>query len=81
MGGDPRSGSTEAPGPRVLALLEGQPGLTLDEVCAALGRGGAEPGVDLAVSLSSRDQRQIPRTRPTRLAQLERFSHVSPFAR
>ena len=43
MGGDRRSGSTEAHGPRILALLEGQPDLTLDEICAALGPAGAAP--------------------------------------
>ncbi len=40
MGGDCRSGSTEAHGPRILALLEGQPDLTLDEICAALRPAG-----------------------------------------
>ena len=43
MGGDRRSGATEAYGPRILALLEAQPDLTLDELCAALGPAGAVP--------------------------------------
>ena len=43
MGGDRRSGATEAYGPRILALLEAQPDLTLDEICAALGPAGAAP--------------------------------------
>ena len=43
MGGDRRSGATEAHGPRILALLEAQPDLTLDEICAALGPAGSAP--------------------------------------
>jgi putative transposase len=43
MGGDRRSGATEAYGPRILALLEAQPDLTLDEICAALGPAGSAP--------------------------------------
>ena len=43
MGADRRSGSTEAHGPGILALLEGQPDLTLDETCAAPGPAGAAP--------------------------------------
>ena len=43
MDGDRRSGSTEAHGPRILALLKGQPDLTLDEICAALAPAGATP--------------------------------------
>ena len=41
MGGDRRSGSTEAHGRRILALPEEKPDLTLDEICAALGPAGA----------------------------------------
>ena len=44
MGGDRRSGATEAYGARILALLEAQPDLTLDEICAALGPAGVVPG-------------------------------------
>ncbi len=53
MGGDRRSGATEAYGPRVLALLEAQPDLTLDEICAALGPAGAAPSWDTKSAVKS----------------------------
>ncbi len=37
------AGSTEAHGPRILALPEGQPDLTPDEIFAAAGSAGAAP--------------------------------------
>ena len=77
LGGDRRSGATEAYGPRILALLAAQPDLTLDEICAALGPGrdGAEPGLDPAVLPPARDQRQKKRrTRPSRRARTWRRS-------
>ncbi len=39
IGGDRRSGATEAYEPRILALRAAQPDLTQDEICAAPGRG------------------------------------------
>ena len=70
MGGDRRSGATEAYGPRILAL----PGRDLRG--PGPGRVGAEPGVDLAVatgSASKKTAHAAEQARPDVAAQRRRF--------